>query len=431
MGVSSSALAQVSTHPVVEIPVAQHRWNFWVAASEAALYMAGADMMGPMTLIPFLFAQTGIDKAWIGLFTVAALLNALGNPIGSAWAGGRSRKLPFCVRVGAVQRLGFLAVPLGALFLFDRPGLLLAVLVLAWTQTNLIGGIAAPVYQFVITNGTWESWWGRMMGMRSVLAAIAGTGATVFVWWVNRAFDTPHNYQVIGWAGVGMLLGSLYLVSRFREVPMDDRFSRGPEPLAATFRTLGRILREDVRVRWIAMAHVARSCGFILGAYMTAALVERCHLSNRDMWIPVLLSTLPAILSHIASGWMVDRWGAKPALVLSAALTAANSVLIMNCYHLAGFTVLFVSGNFAGSLMMNAWPTLIMKLSPKELRHAYFTTLSMATAPGNLLVMTAGIVLVRYTGYDYVFYLSLLGGLVATGLFLVKLPNIRHAPASS
>lgn len=428
MSSSNGAVAPVSVAPVAEVSASTHRRNFWIAGCEAALFMAGSDMMGPMTLIPFLFAQTGIDRSWIGLFTVASLVGAFGMPIGEAWAAGRQWKLPFCLRVGVVQRVGFLAVPFGVMFLSDRPGLLLTVLALAYTQAYFVGGIGAPVYQFVITHGTWESWWGRMMGLRSVLAALAGTGATVFVWWANRAFAAPRSYEIIGLAGVAMLCLSLYLVSRFREVPIDARFIRGPERITKTLWEHARIVREDSRVPWLVLGQVCRSCGFVLGAYMTAVLVERCHLTNRDMWIPVLLSTLPAIASHVVSGSIIDRLGAKPALVLSSVLTVFNSVLIMNCQSLGAFAVLFVSGNFAGSLMGNAWPTLVLKLAPPERRPAYFSALSLTTAPGNLAVLFAGIALVRYTGYDYVFYLSLVGGILSFWFFWAKLPNIRRAP---
>jgi hypothetical protein len=428
ISVNTESTQSVVVSASSEIPFAVHRRNFWIAGSEAALYMAGSDMMGPMTLIPFLFAKTNIDPAWIGLFGVASLLTAFGNPIGSAWAGGREWKLPFCVRVGFVQRLGFLAVPLGAMFLFNRPGLLLTLLVFAWTQTYLVGGIGAPVYQFVITNGTWESWWGRMMALRSVLAAVFGTGATLFVWWVNRAFTAPRNYEVIGWLGVGMLYLSLYLVSRYHEVPMEARLSHGRETLGQTFRKLGGILREDVRVRWLVAGHICRSTGFLVGAYMTAVLVQRRHLTDHDMWIPVLLSTFPSIVSHLAAGWIVDRWGPKPALVISSTIIAFNSLLIIYCYGMPAFIVLFVAGNFAGSLLGNAWPTLIMKLAPPQHRHAYFSAISLATAPGNLLIMVTGIALVRYTGYDYVFYIGITGGLLSLWLFAAKLPHIRQAP---
>ncbi|MBI4556277.1 MAG: MFS transporter [Candidatus Hydrogenedentes bacterium] len=425
MAESSIATYAVSLKPA-ELPLNVHRWNLWVSGTEAAIYIAAADMMGPMTLIPFLFNRTGIDNSWLGLFTISALLLALGGPVGTAIAGGRERKLSFCIKVGILQRLPFFLVPIGATFFFSSPYVLLVLFVLAWAASNFVGGICAPLYQVVITNGTRESSWGMLMSLRYVLAATGGLITTGFVWWANRTFILPHNYIVIGWAGVAMLFVSLYIVSQLHEVPTAQVSGRS-EPLSETVRQMGRILRDHASTRWLILGQFFRAFGFLLGTYMTAVLIERCHLTEEEMWIPLLLSTLPAIAAHMAAGWLVDHWGAKPALVLSSLLVAVNSFYATYCYSMPAFVVLFLSGMFGGSLMANAWPTLLTKQAPASGRPLYFSTVSLATAPGNVAVMLAGIYLVRVAGYNVVFDISAVGALISAVIFYAKLPHIRTA----
>ncbi len=412
-----------------EIPLDVHRWNLSICASEAAIFIAGANLIGPMTLIPFLFKEIGIDSSWLGFFTIAGIVPALGSPLGTAMAGGRQWKLPFCIKAGVLQRLPFLLVPLGVMFLFSSPVPLLVLLVLAWMLSNFLGGVCWPVYNAMLTTGIREHWWGRMMSMRSFLAAAAGLGATTFVWWVNRHVAVPHNYTVLGWAAVIMLFLSLYVCSRFREVPLPECQSRGGATLSATFRALFEIVRDDPRVRWLVLTHVIRSCGFLLGTYMTAVLVERCALTEAQMWIPVVMIALPDMASQIVSGWFIDRYGAKASLVLSALLVAANSVAIMFCQTLPQFAVLFAMGMLGGSLFTNAWPTLIVKLAPATRRPAYISTLSLASAPGAIATSLLGVYLVHVGGFDHVFYVSTVGGVLAALLYMFKAPDVRRAPA--
>lgn len=411
-----------------EVPDSVHRWNFWISGSEAAVYVGAINMMGPMTLIPFLFRETGIHDSWLGLFTISALIAALGSPIGTAMAAGRTRKLPFCIKVGAFQRLPYALVPLGVMFFFSRPQILLALLVAAWMLSGFFGGIAWPIFNVVITSGVRESWWGRLMSIRNFLSALAGLLATVFVWAVNRVAAVPHNYTVLGWLSLAFLFVSLFVCSRLREVPMPIQHARPPEGLRNVLHTMRSIYREDARMPWLVLCYVVRSFGFLLGTYMTAVFVERCNLDESHMWIPVILLSLPQLPAHLLSGWLVDRYGAKLALVLSALLVCVNSLQIIFCHNLLTFTILFSYIAVGGSLIQIAWPTLLVKLAPVAKRPAYISTLSLSTAPGAVLTSCFGILLVRWTGYDYVFYVSATGGLIAALLFAFTLPNIRQAP---
>ncbi len=411
------------------MPLKTHRWNFWVCGSEAALYITATKIMGPATLIPFLFNRLGIDPMWMGLFSLGGVIVALGAPIGTAMGGGRQWKLPYCIKTGVLQRLPFLAVPLGAMFFFSSSRFMLYLLVASWMASNFFGGLGFPVFQVVITNGVREQWWGRMMSLRNVLAAIIGLAASALVWWVNRRFEAPTNYVVLGWVGVSLLGLSLYVVTRIREVPMARELPHGLGALTDTLRGIVAIIRKDSRVRWILVGRTLRSAGFLVGAYMTPVFILRCNLTDADMWLPVILLTIGGIVGHAVAGWFVDHFGAKPALVLSSLSVAASALLLSQATSRTGFAIVFLLGPIGGGLLANAWPVLILKLAPMEKRPVYATTLSLVAIPGGLVIVL-GMILVHLTGFTFVFYASAVGAVMAALVFFLKLPNIRQAPRS-
>jgi len=410
---------------------ATHRWNFWTCASEAALFITAVKIVGPVTLIPFLFNQVGIDLAWIGLFQVGVLIMALGHPIGTMLAGGRSRKLPFCLWVGFLQRLPFLVVPLGAAFLFDKPGHLIVALVTAWCISQLLGGIAHPIFQVVITSGVQESWWARMLSLRNVLGALLGILASGFVWLVNALCIAPLNYIILGWAGVLLLGLSLLVVSRIREVPMSVERAYGWAGLHQTLGDIRRVLVDDHRVRWIITGRVLRSSGVLFGTYLTPAFIARCHLTDQDMWLPVTLITMSEIICHLFAGWFIDRVGVKPALVISALAVAFCSAIIIRAETISVFVLLAILAPIGGAFLQSAWQTLLLKLTTVEMRPAYTTAITLGTTPGTLAILLVGIALVRFTGFNYVFYVSGLGTLAAAAVFYLRMPHILQAPDAS
>ncbi|MDQ1255507.1 MAG: hypothetical protein QG656_98, partial [Candidatus Hydrogenedentes bacterium] len=240
--------------------------------------------------------------------------------------------------------------------------------------------------------------------------------------------EPPHNFILLGWLGVSRLFVSFYVVSRIREVPLPADRTFGRQSMGDAWRETYRILRHDSRVGWLVAARTFRTCGFLIGTYMTAVFIERCGLTNEQMWIPVVLATVPQIVNHIVSGWFVDRFGAKTAQTLSAFLVFLNSIQLFYCDTVGAFVVLYICTGFGGSLLMNSWTPLMMKLAPPATRAAYASTVTLAAAPGSVAVAILGMVLVYYSGFDHVFYVSMAGGLIASLLFFFKVPNLLQAP---
>ncbi|MBX7254735.1 MAG: MFS transporter [Candidatus Hydrogenedentes bacterium] len=411
------------------IPLSVHRWNYWISSFECALYIMATNMIGPMTLIPFLFKQTGIDSSYLGLFTISTLIVALSGPIGATLMSGQRRMLPFCVTVGIFQRLVFLMVPLGVMFFHGKPAPLLWILATVWLASNFIGGIATPTFMVMITNGTRERWWGRLMGMRSLLGAASGLVATILVWGVNRISSYPNNYTILGWIGVLLLFGSLYGVSRFREV-MTPTTREAPNTGFAKewVRTL-QIWREDTRVRWIVLGRTFRSFGFFTGTYITAMFIARCDLTDSLMWLPVILFSVSDMVTNYVSGRIIDHFGSKPALVLSSLLVAFSAAFLTQCYSVPFFVICIPILSLGGSLINNGWPTFLLKMSPPGDRTAYFSTVSLLSAPPSIFISVAGVFLVQWLDYNPTMWISAVGGLIGALVFQFKLPNIRQAPS--
>jgi predicted MFS family arabinose efflux permease len=112
-------------------------------------------------------------------------------------------------------------------------------------------------------------------------------------------------------------------------------------------------------------------------------------------------------------------------MVLSGFLMAANAVLMMVSTSVWGFVLLFPFLTLAQGLMRSGWPTLVMKMAPVGERADYHAAVNLSVLPGMYLAFAAGIVLVRFTGFEVIFYVTLIGSLLGSLCFYIGLPNTR------
>ncbi|MFP6616789.1 MAG: MFS transporter [Candidatus Hydrogenedentota bacterium] len=402
-----------------------HRWNFHLFGWEVALHSAGVRMIGPMVLIPFLFYEVGIHVSWLGLFPIARNMMSLTGPIGAAWGGGLEQKKRYCIRWGIVHSLPFVLVPVGIIFFFERPSVLLCILVLAWILAHLGQGLFESVKQTVMVNSIQEAWWGRMMGYRQVMTAVVGIAASGLLWLLNKHVAPPTSYVYLSWAGVFLMAVSLIIFSQIREVPAEKKHVRPRKSWRTSWGMVGHLWSRERPVRWLVYGRWARCTGMFINTYVTVVFMEQCGLTSSDMWLPVLLITIAEILSFALASWFVDRIGAKTAMVLSGFLMAANAILMMVNTSIWGFVLLFPFLTLAQGLMRSGWPTLVMKMAPVEERADYHAAVNLSVLPGMYLAFASGIVLVRYTGFDVIFYVTLIGSLLGSLCFYIGLPNTR------
>lgn len=401
------------------IPYKTHWRNFHLFGWEVALHSAGVRMIGPMVLIPFLFAEVGIHASWLGLFPIARNMMSLTGPVGAAWGGGLERKKEYCIRWGIVHVLPFVLVPVGIVYFFDRPTVLLSVMVVAWILAHLGQGLFESVKQTVMVNSIQEAWWGRTQGYRQVMTALVGVAASGLLWVLNRTVEPPLSYVYLSWFGIGMMVVGLVIFSQVGEISVPPAEGRKKRSWRESWGIVGQLWMREPGVRWLVYGRWARCSGMFINTFVTVVFMERVGLTSADMWLPVLLITISEIMSFALASWFVDRVGARTAMILSGFFMAANAVLIMHSNSVWGFAVLFPFLTLAQGLMRSGFPTLVMKMAPAEERADFHAAINLAILPGMYLAFVLGIVLVRFTGFEIVFYLTLVGSLLGSWCFYV------------
>jgi predicted MFS family arabinose efflux permease len=242
---------------------------------------------------------------------------------------------------------------------------------------------------------------------------------------INEAYEPPGSYMRLGWVGVAMVFASLFFVWILKEAPIRQERAHGSEGARASWQRMVGILREDSRVRWVIAGRIFRSAGFLVGVYITAVFIERCGLDEEQMWMPVIMTTVPGAAAFLFSGWFVDHFGVRLASVFSGLLLCATSVALFWTYNVTAFIVLFAFLALATTLMASSWMPMLMKLAPEETRPAYVSTINLAAAPFTALFLVAGIIMVQYTGFEYIFAVPAVGGILSAAVFYFKLPHIH------
>ena len=148
--------------------------------------------------------------------------------------------------------------------------------------------------------------------------------------------------------------------------------------------------------------------GLLLPLYMKEA-----GLSEAYIGLVIGVMSLSLVFGRFASGWAIDRWGARAFLVGGALLWAVSSPLVLFTYHPFPLTIIRLLQGLALAFFTNAAIGYVSHAFTEEVRGRglalWWMAWSSAVAIGPLL---AGAVLHRW-GFDAAFVVTGLLGLTA------------------
>lgn len=142
-----------------------------------------------------------------------------------------------------------------------------------------------------------------------------------------------------------------------------------------------------------------------------------------------LMAILPAIFGTL-SGALIDRLGARPALILAALIGALVNGLYMVAGSFAGFEVIRVLEGAVPLLIYAAAPALMIATSTPERRSAAMALWSSYTPVGTSLglLISAAVADGDHWRYAYLMHGALFALLVVLGLALPKVAAVHVTP---
>lgn len=144
---------------------------------------------------------------------------------------------------------------------------------------------------------------------------------------------------------------------------------------------------------------------------------------------------LALVACSVLGGWLTDRFGARPVLVLASGLAALGSFLLMGARDLATLTAYAgILGAGIGFYLTSNW-ALASRLAPKEQAGKFLGLTNLATAGASALSKLAGVPIDlannaqpgRFLGYTGLF---MLGGAAAL-LSLLLLVKVEENPKAA
>ncbi len=417
------------TVPPVAPEVAQpYRHNFIVNVLDQTSWLFGASFVSVTAILPVYASHLTNSPFLIGL--IPALTDAgwfLPQLFLAPFTQRRSHKLPLVRLLGALERVPYLVLPLGVLWLNGLPSrLAIAVFILLMAWKSVGSGFSATPWQELMAKIIPVARRGRFFGTSHLLGQLLGIGGSALALGLLEWLPYPQNFAAcfgVGFVGIG---ASWFFVSQTHEAP-------SPAPAQAS--TLGsdylehlvEILQGDANFRLYLVCRWLWYFGSMATGFIAVYAVRHFQLADATAAIYTGILYAAGVAGYAFWGPLGDRLGNKRMMEAASGLWLAALLLALVSPAAWGFYGVFALMGFGSAGAVLADLNIAMEFGPEVERPTYIGLTRTLTGPALLVAPLLGGWIAQTWSYPVLFAVSLL--LAASGLgvlFLVKDP--RHLP---
>jgi len=327
-------------------------------------------------------------------------------------------KLPFTLKMGAVERIPYIFMPILALLIphitkQTAIALLLGLMVLR----GLGGGFSALPWQELMATIIPLSHRGRFWGASRVFVQAMGVIGSVIATVVLGKFMYPYNYAIAFSIAIVAQWISFYLISKTRE-PEPEHWQ---EPAATQkmldFPMFRQILKRDKN---FVLYMVARSISFLGGTATTFLAVygiRRFGLGDSQAAVFSGIIFFTGIVIYAYLGGLTDKIGPKRIVVFSLICLAASLTLTVLSPNIWVFYAVFILQGIYGAALNMGDMMLVMELGEESLRPTYLGLARTMTGVVLIVVSVSGGLIVEKLGFNFMFWLATAMTLVSVVLF--------------
>jgi len=397
------------------------RRNFIANMGDGTLWLFGFSFLSSATILPVYFAHLSSSTLLLGL--IPALLD-VGWFLPQLFIAPRverlARKKPWVLALGIGERLPFLFLAAGALWLAQLPSAqAVAFFFVLIAIRALASGLVATPWQEMIAKVIPVQWRGRFFGLSHSVGGGLGLVGSTLATLILARYPYPTNFAICFLVGFVILMVSWTTLLWIREPAQPPA-----APAPTTYRKrLTAILREDHNFRTYL---VSRGLGYLGGmslGFFAVYGVGRFQLGDAQAAVFTAVMSAMGMLSNLIWGPIGDRRGHKLVMEWSTALWAGALILALvassgEIYY--GVFALIGAAN-AGFVLSDL--SIAMEFGPEAQRPTYIGLSRTLSAPFLFIAPLVGGAVAQFWGYPWLFALAL--ALTLASLVMLRLRVIE------
>ncbi len=386
------------------------RRNFWLNVLDGVAFVFGISMVSRYTVLPLFISRLSSERWLQGLLPtltqVGALLPAL---FMAPLTASLPRRKPLILLVTIGERLPFLVLGLLLLFWPDVPAAsMLVIFFMLYAIYTFSGGFLSIAWQDFIARVIPERRWGTFFGLQFGLGGVLGVAGAGVASVILATQPFPQSIGMLSLICFGAMILSYFFLAATVEPPQQ---SAPRQPMLAFLRGVGPLLRRDHGFRRYLFCRSAISLGLVGHSFVTAAALERFHLTDAQIGVFTAVLLAAQALSHMGSGALADRWGHKQVLELATTIGLLALLLAVVAPSAAWFFPIFVLVGVAQAGYQLSGFTMIFSFSTPAERPTYIGVANTALAPMAAFGPLLAGWLAEQAGYNALFLVLLAIGL--------------------
>ncbi len=405
------------------------RWNFSVNLIDITFITLAFSVISRETITPLLVSNLTDSKIAIGLvpaiFSISFYLPQL---FAANHAERLKRKLPFVMLIGGVlERVPYLFVGIAILlFAESAPILALLCLYLVIGLGAFGAGVATPAWFSMIGKVLPVKRRGIFFGLSSGLGTLMGIIGAYFVGVILDEFGYPQNFATlfliaavfmgISWVGLAL--------NREPESPVvKKQISQ-----RRYFKQLPGILRGNHNYRRFLLSYCISRLSLMGTSFFIVYGNENFSLSGADVALLTAVLIGSEAVMQLALGWLGDRRGHKLNLMISGFAIALAALVAIAASDLISLIPAFVLLGAALASDRISHLNIVLEFAVPEDQPTFIGLTNTLLAPVTFFAPILGGWVATSFGYDSLFNLTLLCGVVGGALLGLWVKEPRHIP---
>ena len=397
--------------------------NFLICLADAVGFPLGIAFFSTQTILPAFLEHCGASPAVLGALNGLASLLILGPGLLTVGVLQRLKQVRYWLFwVALIERLFLLPLAfLTPLWGKTHPDWLVIATFIGFCGHSLSMGFNIPAYWTAIGKTIPVHWRGRLFGIAGGIAGVCTLGTEWVLRHVMLGSGFPGGYGLGFGIGFAILTASVIPFLFLREP--DGRPPEGAEaPPRLSFVLLRETWATDPHFRRLGYSQVVFALTQVAAPFLALFAARRFGAANADLALYTAVSIFAASVAALLIGWLADRVGNHPMVVLACVAAMACFALALLAPSGAAFAMVFVLWALATAGIDLAASNLMMELAGEPSKIPLYSSLyNLVRAAPRMVAPWLGGLAVASVGYG-----PLMGVAASAALASLLLLRVKH-----